>query len=958
MLRLITLGALDLKDARSRTIHDVLSQPKRVALLLYLVMEGRRAPVSRDRLLALFWPESDETRARNALSQSLHQLRRSLGADVIESHGASAVQVRAEALWCDAAAFDEAAGRGDSDLALDLYRGDFCPGLNASGSVDLEHWLDQERGQLRRVAFDAARTLARKAADSGDLVTATRNAHRALLMHPDDEEDIRSLLLLLECSGDATGALRAYDDFARRLKAELDADPEPGTVRLAEAIRARRGANVDTGPLPAVPASSAPATPVMAVAAVAAVPALVPRPPRLGALATAAVVTLAIAGTAAGFWWRSGHGAEHSARTLAVIPFTVRAPSLDYLRDGMVDLLSAELDGMPRLKAVDPRSVIGSLGTDGSDPAGSARLSRRLGAGYYIRGEVLEVAGRLHLDASLVDVATGETVATASVAGDTTALFDLVDDLTGRILAGLQGGDTTLARLAAVTTHSLPALKAFLRGEEALRSGNDAQAGAAFLEAADLDTTFALAEYRLAALGTWVLIRGVEKPDEWAARAARNARRLTPLARDLLATYGSYRRFQMDETERQSRRLTEAYPASVEPWMLLGETGFHFGPVRGRSPMESWAPFQRALALEPGNSHALIHLARLAAYDGRLATLDSLARRFFDRYPDAERGLEIRALQAYSRNDPAERAAVVAAVRRSAELTGTAMLQAASLFAQDLDGARDLARPLEHSLNHPVMRVVTGRIISDIPLGQGRFARDPVMFLDSATEDEWRLNGQALVAGDPFFPVPLARVASLRSAIADRHPFHAPPTPSWVPDRDLGPDLQHYLLGLLSLRLGETQAVHRYLDSLMAVRDPKRAQPAHDLARTLRAELARARGDIPAALQELEGFGLDYSNPGPHTLARWGVRERFLHGELLHALGRDEEALAWYDSFVGPYDLPYLAPAHLRRAQIYKRLGNTERAQFHYRRFLALWKNCDPEFRVLVQNAQVEFEQS
>ncbi|HTY04894.1 MAG TPA: BTAD domain-containing putative transcriptional regulator [Gemmatimonadales bacterium] len=950
MLRLITLGALDLKDARGRTIHDVLSQPKRVALLLYLVMEGRRAPVSRDRLLALFWPESDETRARNALSQSLHQLRRSLGADVIENRGASAVQVRAEALWCDAGAFADAADRGDSDLALDLYRGDFCPGLNASGSADLEHWLDQERERLRRVALDAARTLARKAADSGDPAAAARNAHRALAMHPDDEEEIRSLLLLLECSGDATGALRAYDDFARRLRAELDADPEPGTVRLAEAIRARRGANVDTGPLPAVPVSSAPDT---------AVPALVPRPPRLGRLAAAAVVTLAVTGTVAGFWWRSGHGAEHSARTLAVIPFTVRAPSLNYLRDGMVDLLSTELDGMPGLKAVDPRSVIGSLGTDGSDPSGGARLSRRLGADYYIRGEALEVAGHLHLDASLVDAVNGEVVATASVVGDTTALFDLVDDLSGRILAGLsRGGDTTIARLAAVTTHSLPALKAFLRGEEALRNGNDAQAGAAFREAAELDTTFALAQYRLATIGTWVLVRGVEDPSVWSARAARNARRLTPLARDLLATYGTYRDLQMDETERRSRNLTEAYPASVEPWMMLGETWFHFGPVRGRSPMDAWAPFQRVLALEPGNSHAMIHLARLAAYDGRPATLDSLARRYFERYPDVGRGLEIRALQAYTRDDPAGRAAVVAAARRADDLVGVSTLEAAMLFAQDLDGARELARPLDRSVNHPVMRTIAARLIADLPLGEGRFAREPVQLFDSASEDEWRLNGQALVAGDPFFPVPPGRIATLRASIAGGRPYHAPPTPIWVPDRDLSPEMQHYLLGLLSLRLGETAAARRYLDSLTAVRDPKRQGPARDLARTLRAELARARGDLSGALEELEGFPFDMSNPGPHSLARWGVRERFLHGELLHALGRDEEALAWYDSFVGPYDLPYLAPAHLRRAQIYKKLGNAERARFHYRRFLALWKNCDPEFRVLVQNAQVEFEQS
>ena len=956
MLRLITLGAADLRDAKGRTIHDVLSQPKRLALLVYLVLEGRKRPVSRDHLLALFWPESDEARARNALSQSLHHLRRSLGAGVIESRGAGAVQARPESLWCDAVAFAEAIERGDPELALDLYRGDFSLGLSAGGSADLEHWVDGERARLRRVAFDAARALAQRGAGSGDAAGAVRNAHRALQLRPADEDDVRALLLLLESSGDATGALRAYDDFARRLAAELDQTPEPGTARVAEAIRERRGAKVDTDPLPAVP-RPAPASP------------LPPAPPRVpsrpfrrrrwGALAGALLATLVIAGGVAGLYWRRGHGAEREARTLAVIPFTVRAPALDYLRDGMVDLLSAELDGLPGLKAVDPRSVIGNLGGDAPSPAASARVSRHLGAAYYISGQVLEVAGRLRLDASLTDAATSRTVATASVSGDTARLFELVDDLSGRILAGLtRGGDTTLARLAAVTTHSLPALKAFLRGEEALRAGNDAQAGAAYREAAELDTTFALAQYRLAAIGTWVLVRGVEDPTVWSDRAARNARRLAPLARDLLATYGSYRGLLMDETEQRARQLASAYPASVEPWMMLGETWFHFGPVRGRSPMDSWSPFQRALALEPGNSHAIIHLARLAAYDGRSESLDSLAARFFERYPAADRGLEIRTLEAFTKDDRREKAALVAAARHADDLIGVSMLEAATLFAQDLDGARELAEPLDRSVRHPVMRTVAARLISDLPLGEGRFAREPVQLFDSAAEEEWRLNGQALVAGDPFFPVPAARVAALRSALEALHPYHAPPTPSWTPDRDLSPDLEHYLLGLLSLRLGETDRARRYLDSLTAVTDAKRQGPARDLARTLRAELARARGDVAGALDALEGFGFDYSNPGPHTLARWGVRERFLHAELLHALGRDEEALAWYDSFVGPYDLPYLAPAHLRRAQIYKKLGNQERARFHYQRFLALWKNCDPEFRAVVQNARREFEPS
>ncbi len=137
MLRLTTLGAVDLRDRLGHPVRDVLAQPKRVALLAYLALESRRGPVPRDRVLALFWPESDEGKARNALSQALHHLRQSLGSEVIESHAPSALAIEGGALWCDATAFVDALERGETELALDLYRGEFCPALFGKGAPEL-----------------------------------------------------------------------------------------------------------------------------------------------------------------------------------------------------------------------------------------------------------------------------------------------------------------------------------------------------------------------------------------------------------------------------------------------------------------------------------------------------------------------------------------------------------------------------------------------------------------------------------------------------------------------------------------------------------------------------------------------------------------------------------------------------------------------------------------------------
>ena len=164
--------------------------------------------------------------------------------------------------------------------------------------------------------------------------------------------------------------------------------------------------------------------------------------------------------------------------------------------------------------------------------------------------------------------------------------------------------------------------------------------------------------------------------------------------------------------------------------------------------------------------------------------------------------------------------------------------------------------------------------------------------------------------------------------------------------------MRTYLLGLLSARLGDLAAASRHADELAAVRDERHAGQAHDLARGLRAEIARTRGQLPRALAEIERFPFEISAPGVRALAHWGVRERFLRAELLHALGRDEEALPWYNSFQNAYDLSFMAAAHMRQGEIEERLGERERAEFHYTRFITMWRDCDPEFQPLVAQAR------
>jgi len=157
--RLKLLGPWDLRGPEAERVSSVLAQPKRLCLLAYLAMaEG---PVSRSTVVALFWPESDEERARNALSQALFHLRRSLSKDVVESvDGNTRLAVSPERLYCDARAFLERcadpAQVPDPDsvaVARSIVGGaDFFEGWNADDCQAVQEWLDGVRRRVREVA--------------------------------------------------------------------------------------------------------------------------------------------------------------------------------------------------------------------------------------------------------------------------------------------------------------------------------------------------------------------------------------------------------------------------------------------------------------------------------------------------------------------------------------------------------------------------------------------------------------------------------------------------------------------------------------------------------------------------------------------------------------------------------------------------------------------------------------
>jgi len=290
MIRFEQLGGIRLVGADGAEVDALLRQPKRLALLAYLVSPAPGTWHRRDVLTGMFWPELDTPRARSSLRNALYVLRQTLGEAVVLTRGDEEVAIDPTRLETDAAAVRIAVREGRGSAALAQYRGDLLAGLFAADSGGFERWLEEARGRLKqevaRSGVEWAGTLERE----GRVEEALAALRRVVAIDPDDEPTVRRLMLVHEALGDRAGGLSVFEAFRTRLAGEFDAAPAPETLAVAERLRR-------LGP----PAAAAPAALAARPAPGLALPVPAARPARRMTVALAAAVT-AVAGLAVLGW--------------------------------------------------------------------------------------------------------------------------------------------------------------------------------------------------------------------------------------------------------------------------------------------------------------------------------------------------------------------------------------------------------------------------------------------------------------------------------------------------------------------------------------------------------------------------------------------------------------------------------------------------------------------------------
>jgi DNA-binding SARP family transcriptional activator len=255
-LSVAMLGPPDVRHGQ-----QVLTFPTRKALavLLYLLAEGGAQP--RDKLAALFWPESDADAARATLRSTLARLREGLEGATDEPH---LIVDRAAVAFDTASEFDLDLHRLDAAYGVartlngaerpaaearqeviarlhggaDAWRGEFLEGFSLRDAPDFDEWSSVQREHWRRRMETVLDRLSRLQADAGDAGNAIETATRWLRLTPLEERAYRRLMRLHFAAGNRAAALQTYDTCVTVLEAELGTPPDPETAALAERIRA------------------------------------------------------------------------------------------------------------------------------------------------------------------------------------------------------------------------------------------------------------------------------------------------------------------------------------------------------------------------------------------------------------------------------------------------------------------------------------------------------------------------------------------------------------------------------------------------------------------------------------------------------------------------------------------------------------------------------------------------
>jgi serine/threonine-protein kinase len=649
---------------------------------------------------------------------------------------------------------------------------------------------------------------------------------------------------------------------------------------------------------------------------------------------------------------------------IAVAPFDVEMPTLALWKEGLVDVMSRSLDGAGPLHTV-PASEVVRRWRGRADAQTARALGTATGARLVLFGGLLTAGDSVRASVSLLDAKTGRTMLELEQRDVPYRIDRLSDSVAVAVLRELgRLRRIDLEPTTAWPKTSLTALKAYLQGEQFYRAARWDSAQTHFERAITVDTTFALAYHRLAAVRRWRDTRDIPDsvtyemmrwPSRFPAGLCSRERLLATIdslsAESFFAWRHALRDVNYTAEETLVRRLyatiedgLRQYPNDAELRFLLAEAHTRFdedvtiGEVDDRGAL---ARYDRAIALDSAFAPAYVTPIALAAYLDGPESARHYIHSYLERAPSGPRSEILRLADALL--DPRQAPAIDAA-RLVDTLPGDVLC--------------DVSRLLRHVPDSNEIALRIGRVLMSEPadtLSRAHKSTCTAAEVVNALQfrghlrDAYRLTTKQMHWLGPAVLYNMARVGMVPADTAraefDRVLALAPRTKMtklygwWAAD-------------------GDTVAIQTYIRQFGEAERKLRSQSGtamlHASAAMGRAYLSLARRDTAAAVEQFLAL--------TDTLHECWYDPRMTIVDLLVRSGRYEEAAMrlsrrWPGTTAcsnGFDDVLWT----LQRARVSDRLGRWEAARRDYALVAEAWRTADPELQRYVGEARAALRRS
>jgi tetratricopeptide (TPR) repeat protein len=611
-----------------------------------------------------------------------------------------------------------------------------------------------------------------------------------------------------------------------------------------------------------------------------------------------------------------------------VLPFTVSAPAnLQYLGEGMVELLDMSLDGVGsmRIEAAPAarRRLSLEVANEGGarSPAegirGARAIALEVGAGRVITGTVTALGSEVRIRAQVYDPINNRPQFTVETRADLKNVEAAVDSLASRILARrlVPANERTRLLAGEYETRSPSALQAFLVARHQWLRGERRVAAESLKSAIHQDSTFGRAYLLLARVSGAEAIPGVPSQPAVVQAAIQHIAKYPERVRAELELAAANIRQERLSSLRLAEILARRYPNDPDIAFRLADAQFHYGLNLGEPLDKVIRIFRRALAFEDVDPEAVDHFRVILEWAGDTTGAREVQRQCVARYglcsePDFEerayRGeelqrlltgrdtayLPLQAMHLLSKDDPTRALAVI---------DGMASIQTGATRESQIRGSAYLLR-------------------SNVALARGQYER-AWAFLDSA---------RALDRG--FLPYRF-----LTHLVTGTHPEGLPSLPAQP-----GTDILLTQAWWAAVRQPPDSAENnlRKLETNRPWADSARAAAT---AVALRGILALRAGDTVRAIRLLTQARSNHKrNTAGNRMTMPGAWLGLKLAELEAARGDYAAArLNLADVFPATFYVPFIGDAEELRAKVALATGDTSAAKVALKKMIGVWENAD-----------------